>query len=217
MPILNPVKKTKRIILIMANTPFRALSGVRPVNWGVLIHEVVSRAIPYIGRKPSYLSPFILHLYQHYECATIDEKNLLTIAAGEVAYKLHPVVANTSTSNDPIIPEAPPSSAGSPPPSFRRPNCPTPPLPHHHPEAVGPSRIRLGETWIFPPGIFLKIPSNGFTTTWRISITNTTDWKTSPGEPTRHWMTADPETYSESWRTRRTGKNSTRRRRSSSG
>ena len=56
MPILN-LEKPKRITLTMANTMFGALSGVRPVNWGLLIHEIVARAIPYIGRKPSYLSP----------------------------------------------------------------------------------------------------------------------------------------------------------------
>ena len=141
MPILNP-EKPKRITLTMANTLFGALFGVWQVNWVVLIHKVVSRAIPYIGRKPSYLSPFIMHLYQHYECATIDEENLLTIATEELAYKLHPMVANTSTSNGPIILEAPPSSPGSPPPSFQRPNSPLPPPPHHHPEAVGPSRTQ---------------------------------------------------------------------------
>jgi hypothetical protein len=56
MPILNP-EKPKRISLTMANTLFGAMSGVRPVNWGLLIHEVFGKAIPHIGRKPSYLSP----------------------------------------------------------------------------------------------------------------------------------------------------------------
>ena len=144
MPILNPVKKTKRIILIMANTPFRALSGVRPVNWGVLIHEVVSRAIPYIGRKPSYLSPFIMHLYQHYGCITIEEEDMLTIKAEEVAYKLQPVVEDTSTSSDHIIPEAPPSSHGSPPPSIRRPNS-LPPPPSHQQSSGGTLNYTLCE------------------------------------------------------------------------
>ena len=142
MPILNP-EKPKRITLTMANTMFGALSGVRPVNWGMLIHEVVSRAIPYIGRKPSYLSPFIMHLYQHYGCTTIEEDDMLIIAAEEVAYKLQPVVLDTSTSSDHAIPEAPPSSPGSPPQSFRMPNSPPPPSPRHRPhppEAAGPSR-----------------------------------------------------------------------------
>jgi hypothetical protein len=50
MPILNP-EKPKRISLTMANTLFGALSRVRLVNWGLLIHETVARAIPSIGRK----------------------------------------------------------------------------------------------------------------------------------------------------------------------
>ena len=50
------------------------------MNWGLFIQELVARAIPYIGRKPSYLSPFILHLYQHYGCTTREEDDLLTIA-----------------------------------------------------------------------------------------------------------------------------------------
>jgi hypothetical protein len=134
MPILNP-EKPKRISLTMANTMFGAMSGVRPVNWGLLIHEVVGRVLPNIGWKPSYLSPFLLHLYRHYDCITADEEDLLVIAAEEVAYKVRPVVTDSSTSNDPIILDAPPSSPGSPPPmrapspapSSRRPVSPPPP------------------------------------------------------------------------------------------
>ena len=44
MPIVNP-EKPKRITLTMANTLFGALSGVRPVNWGLIIHEIVTRGI----------------------------------------------------------------------------------------------------------------------------------------------------------------------------
>jgi hypothetical protein len=103
VPILNP-EKPNRISLTMANTLFGAMSGVRPVNWGLLIHEVVARAIPNIGRKPSYLSPFLLHLYRRYECITADEEDLLNIAADEVTYKVRPLVPDSSTSNDPANP-----------------------------------------------------------------------------------------------------------------
>src|SRR6202161_2067797 len=113
MPILYP-EKPKRISLTMANTLFGALSGVRPVNWGLLIHEVVGRAIPNIGRKPSYLSPFILHLYKHYECIKPEEEDKLNIAADEVTYKVRKPAQETSTSDDPTIPEVLPSSPGSP-------------------------------------------------------------------------------------------------------
>ena len=71
MPILNP-EKPKQIILTMANTLFGALSGVRPVNWGLIIHKIVTRGISKIGRIPSYISPFIMHLYAYHGCITID-------------------------------------------------------------------------------------------------------------------------------------------------
>jgi hypothetical protein len=146
MPILNP-EKPKSISLTMANTLFGAMSGVRPVNWGLLIHEVVARAIPNIGQKPSYLSPFLLHLYRRYECITADEEDLLNIAADEVTYKVRPLVPDSSISSDPVNPEAPPSSPGSPPPwrapspvpSSRRAVSPPLPPPEIHWEA-GPSR-----------------------------------------------------------------------------
>ena len=117
LPILNP-DKPKRISLTMSNTLFGAMSGVWPVNWGMIIHEVVGRALPHIGRKPSFLSPFILHLYQHFDCITAEEEDMLTIAADEVTYKLHPEVGDlgTETSSNPFVSEAPPSSPGSPPP-----------------------------------------------------------------------------------------------------
>ena len=167
MPILNP-DKPKRITLTMANILFGALFGVRPVNWGMLIHEVVSQAIPYICRKPSYLSPFIMHLYAHYGCTTVEEDDMLTIAAEEVAYKLQPVVPDTSTSNDHAIPEAPPSSPENPPQSFRMPNSPpTPSLRHRlqSPEAAGPIRTQADapwrnvdlSTWEFPENPFQRL------------------------------------------------------------
>ena len=44
MPILNP-DNPKQIILTMANTMFGAMSEVRPMNWGLIIHEIVERAL----------------------------------------------------------------------------------------------------------------------------------------------------------------------------
>ena len=71
MPILN-MEKPKWITLTMANTLFGALSGVRPVNWGLIIHKIMARGISKIGRKPSYISPFIMHLYAYHGCTTVD-------------------------------------------------------------------------------------------------------------------------------------------------
>jgi len=77
----------------MANTLFGAMSGVWPVNWGRLIQEYVERNISFIGWKPSFLSPYILHLYKHYECLTVAEEDAMMIAEDEVAYKLGSEVA----------------------------------------------------------------------------------------------------------------------------
>ena len=89
MPILNP-EKPKWISLTLTHTLFGALSGSRPVNWGLLIHEVVAKALPNIGKKPSFLSPFIFHLYHQYDLLVPDEEDELTIVADEVTYKLQP-------------------------------------------------------------------------------------------------------------------------------
>ena len=139
LPIMN-LDKPKRISLTMTNTLFGAMSRIRPVTWELIIHEVVGRALPHIGRKPSFLSPFILHLYQHYHLLTAEEEDLLTIATDEVTYNLHPEAGETDPSSDPIVPEAPHSSPGSPPPLHRPTSPPRPsPPPLSHPEA-GPSQ-----------------------------------------------------------------------------
>ena len=156
MPIFN-LEKSKRITLTMAKTLFEALSRVWPVNWGMFIHEVVAQAIPYIGRKPSYLPPSLCTFISTTSASRLMRR---TIAAEEVAY--------TSTSSDPIILKAPPSSHESPPLSFWRPNTPPSSPPHHHPEA-GP---RPDTTWrnvdLFAWN-FRKILSSGSTMSWRIS------------------------------------------------
>ena len=56
MPILSP-EKPKRITFTVANTLFGALSGVRPVNWGLIIHDIIEQSLPLIGQEPSYISP----------------------------------------------------------------------------------------------------------------------------------------------------------------
>ena len=161
LPILNP-DKPKRISLTMVNTLFGAMCGFRPINWGFIIHEVVGRALPHIGRKPSFLSLFILHIYQHYDLLTAEEEYLLTIASGEITYKLHPEAGEMKTSCDPIIQEAPPSSPGSPPP-LHRPYFPHPPSPPplSHPEA-GPRRETTWRNvdhsaWDFPDNPFKRV------------------------------------------------------------
>ena len=149
MPILNP-EKPKRITLTVANTLFGALSGVRPVNWGQIIHDYVELNIPYIGQKPSYLSPFIIHLYSHFGCTTVDEDDLLIAADEEIRFRVQPMQEDTAT-EDPPQPDSAPYSPDSPPESSRRAGTPPPPSPRSQsapspqrpppsPHAAGPSR-----------------------------------------------------------------------------
>jgi hypothetical protein len=94
----------------MASTLFEAMSGVQPVNWGRLIQKYVEKFILHIGRKPSFLSPYILHLYHQYRCINKAEEDALTIAGYEVVYKLGPEVELTEagpeeSSEDHVAPE----------------------------------------------------------------------------------------------------------------
>ena len=111
----------------MANTLFGAMSGAQPVNWGRLIQEYVEKSIPHIGRKPSYLSPYILHLYQHQGCINEEEEDLLTIAEDEVVYKISPEIEVAETriedASDTAVPKPPPVSS---PPKVRKPVSPPP-------------------------------------------------------------------------------------------
>ena len=74
----------------MANTMFDAMSWVRPVNWGRLIQEYVEKSFTHIGRKPSFFSPYILHLYQYHIYDNKSKEDMLTIAEDEVVYKIGP-------------------------------------------------------------------------------------------------------------------------------
>ena len=114
----------------MANTMFGAMSGVWPVNWAMLIQEYIEKFLPYIGRKASFLSPYILHLYQHelhHDYVNEAEENTLTIAEDEVVYKLGPEVGmaetGTKDSSDIVVPEPTPAS---PPSKVRKPTSPPP-------------------------------------------------------------------------------------------
>ena len=117
----------------MANTLIGALSGVRPVNWGLIVHDIVAWGIQLIGEKPSYLSPFIMHLYQYYGCTTIDEDDMPLSAAEEVVCKVQPMAEDASTESDHPVPDAAPSPPGSPPERSRIAESPPPPSTHHLP------------------------------------------------------------------------------------
>jgi hypothetical protein len=181
LPILSP-EKPKRLSITMANALFGAMSGVRPVNWGRLIQEYVEKSIPHIGRKPSFLSPYILHLYQQYGCINEAEEDASTIAEDEVVYKLGPEVELTEagseeSSEDPVAPEPPlpdpipvPAPTLAPVPDTRRTATPRP-RDEGAPTRKQPWRNINPATWE-PPGHPFKKVRAGITTLqneyWRL-------------------------------------------------
>ena len=175
LPILNP-GKPKRLTLTVANTMFGAISGVCPVNWGVIIHDIIEKGLLLIGRKTSYLSPFILHLYSFFGCTTVDEDDMLISAKEEIRFRIQPRAEEAGAESDHPVPDAAPSPAISLPETFRRAASPPPPSPPHHsapsphrpppfPHAAGPNRTQLEapwqnvdlSAWTFPKAPFQKV------------------------------------------------------------
>ena len=56
MPILS-LEKPKRLNIIMANTMFKAISKVRPVNWGRLIQGYVENPFPTLAENLIFSPP----------------------------------------------------------------------------------------------------------------------------------------------------------------
>ena len=97
----------------------------------------MEKSIPHIGKKPSPLSPYILHIYQRNTCIKEEEEDALTIAEDKVVYKLGPEVELTKVGtveslSNPAVLEPPPAA---PTPDSRRAATPQPQ------NEAGPSRV----------------------------------------------------------------------------
>jgi hypothetical protein len=74
LPILHPEKPT-RVTITLANTIFGSLSGDRKVDWGRIIHDLVSQLVGRVGKsRASPLCPYLFHLYKHEELLTGPEE-----------------------------------------------------------------------------------------------------------------------------------------------
>ena len=64
VPIMHPDKPT-RVIHILGNTIFGAMSGERSVDWSIIFMELVNRLVGGAGKtKPTPICPFLYHLYE---------------------------------------------------------------------------------------------------------------------------------------------------------
>ena len=116
----------------------------------------MEKLIPHIGKKPSPLSPYILHLYQRNGCVKEEAEDALTIAKDEVIYKLEPEVELTKAGmeeslSDPtilsyLLPHPPPTQGER---SLLNPKT--------KPAQAG---SRTGGTLTYPPSSIRKPPSS---------------------------------------------------------
>ena len=74
VPLLYPEKPT-RIIITVGNTIFGALSEERPVDWGIVVKDLVQRLLSGMGKsKATPICPYIFHLYHSHELLLPVEK-----------------------------------------------------------------------------------------------------------------------------------------------
>ena len=74
VPLLYPEKPT-RVTITVNNTIFGALFGERPVDWGVVVKDLVQRLLSGMGRsKATPICPYVFHLYQAHELLLSAEK-----------------------------------------------------------------------------------------------------------------------------------------------
>ena len=74
VPLLYPEKPT-RVTITVGNTIFGALSGERPVDWGIVVKDLVQRLLSRMGKsKATPICPYIFHLYHSHELLLPAEK-----------------------------------------------------------------------------------------------------------------------------------------------
>ena len=74
VPLLYPEKPT-RVTITVGNTIFGALSGERPVDWGIVVKDLVQRLLFGMGKsKATLICPYIFHLYHSHKLLLLVEK-----------------------------------------------------------------------------------------------------------------------------------------------
>ena len=74
VPLLYSEKPT-RVTITVENTIFGALSGERPVDWGIVVKDLVQRLLSRMGKsKATLICPYVFHLYQSHELLFLAKK-----------------------------------------------------------------------------------------------------------------------------------------------
>ena len=76
--LLYPEKPT-RVTITVGNTIFGALSGERPVDWRIVVKDLVQRLLFGMGKsKATPICPYVFHLYHSQELLLPKEKEYRT-------------------------------------------------------------------------------------------------------------------------------------------
>ena len=68
-------EKPTRVTITVGNTIFEALSGERPVDWGIVVKDLVQRLLSGMGKsKATPICPYMFHLYHSHELLLPVEK-----------------------------------------------------------------------------------------------------------------------------------------------
>ena len=74
VPLLY-LEKLTRVTITVGNTIFGALSGERPVDWGIVVKDLVQRLLSGMGKsKATPICPYVFHLYHAHELLLPAEK-----------------------------------------------------------------------------------------------------------------------------------------------
>ena len=107
VPLLYPEKPT-RVTITIGNTIFRALSEERPVDWGVVVKDLVQRLLSGMGKsKATPICPYIFHLYHSLKLLLPAEKKEYQIQEALVKHNME-----SDEDEDPASP-ANPNEEGS--------------------------------------------------------------------------------------------------------
>ena len=88
VPLLYPEKPT-RVTIMVGNTIFGALSGERPVDWGIVVKDLVQRLLSEMGRsKATRICPYVFHLYHSHEFLLLAKKKEYRIKEALLKHKV---------------------------------------------------------------------------------------------------------------------------------
>ena len=111
VPLLYPEKPT-RVTITVGNTIFGALSRERPVDWGIVVKDLVQRLLSGMGKsKATPICPYMFHLYQSHELLLPAEKKEYRIQEALVKHNLESEEDDDPTS--PVNPDEEESSHDS--------------------------------------------------------------------------------------------------------